>query len=190
MTKIDNIPIKTTFIRLDNVIKALNATTSEEIETVTQCTSSFIASINVTADINDVPFLKINTDIDDKEMQRAYLFEETKGSVKKGCFIATAVYGSPNSPEVRFLRRYRDNTLSKSMFGRFFIKKYYTYSPNIANCLKPLSFIKILLKMIINTFIKIKNFTQIVRISKIIKFSLINPNLENYNNRIELSSFL
>lgn len=148
------------FISLDNVIKALNAATSEEIETVTQCTSSFIASINVTADINDVPFLKINTDIDDKEMQRAYLFEETKGSVKKGCFIATAVYGSPYSPEVRFLRRYRDDILSKSIFGKYFIKKYYTYSPNIANRLKPLSFIKILLKMIINTFIKIKKFKR------------------------------
>lgn len=48
---------------------------------------------------------------------------------KKGCYIATAVYGSYNAPEVWTLRRYRDGTLGQSVFGRLFIRVYYALSP-------------------------------------------------------------
>ena len=50
---------------------------------------------------------------------------------QKSCYIATYVYGSYDSPEVCILRRYRDNTLSESSMGRFFIRMYYTLSPVI-----------------------------------------------------------
>ena len=46
-----------------------------------------------------------------------------------GCYIATCVYGSYDCPEVWVLRRFRDNTLAKTCFGRLFIKIYYTISP-------------------------------------------------------------
>lgn len=46
-----------------------------------------------------------------------------------GCYIATAVYGSYDCPEVWTLRRYRDLKLSKTIYGRMFIKVYYTISP-------------------------------------------------------------
>lgn len=55
---------------------------------------------------------------------------------KEGCYIATAVYGSYDAPEVITLRRFRDETLKKSFFGRLFIKVYYTLSPPIAKRLK------------------------------------------------------
>jgi len=42
------------------------------------------------------------------------------------CFVATAVYGSKNAPEVQALREYRDNILSKSRFGQRFICFYYS----------------------------------------------------------------
>lgn len=48
-----------------------------------------------------------------------------------GCYIATAVYGSYDCPEVWILRRFRDYSLTKSIFGRLFIKLYYTVSPVI-----------------------------------------------------------
>lgn len=48
---------------------------------------------------------------------------------KKGCYIATAVYGSYNCPEVWVLRRFRDYKLSKTMIGRLFIRLYYFLSP-------------------------------------------------------------
>lgn len=50
---------------------------------------------------------------------------------KKGCYIATAVYGSYDCPEVWVLRRFRDNSLDKHCFGRLFIKCYYAVSPTI-----------------------------------------------------------
>lgn len=48
---------------------------------------------------------------------------------KDACYIATAIYGSYDCPEVWTLRRYRDNNLSKNKFGRLFIKLYYKLSP-------------------------------------------------------------
>ncbi len=48
---------------------------------------------------------------------------------KMGCYIATAVYGSYNCPELWVLRRFRDNVLAKSIIGRAFIKIYYGLSP-------------------------------------------------------------
>ena len=50
---------------------------------------------------------------------------------KKGCYIATAVYGSYNCPEVWTLRRFRDNTLDATWYGRTFIKTYYAISPTL-----------------------------------------------------------
>ncbi len=52
------------------------------------------------------------------------------------CYIATAVYGSYDAPEVRALRRFRDEVLSESMAGRAFIRTYYAVSPPIARRLE------------------------------------------------------
>ena len=48
-----------------------------------------------------------------------------------GCYVATAVYGSYDCPEVWTLRRYRDNTLAEHWCGRAFICVYYAVSPTL-----------------------------------------------------------
>lgn len=48
-----------------------------------------------------------------------------------GCYVATAVYGSYNCPQVWTLRRYRDNTLAKTWYGRAFVRLYYAVSPTL-----------------------------------------------------------
>lgn len=48
-----------------------------------------------------------------------------------GCYVATAVYGSYDCPQVWTLRRYRDNELAKTWYGRAFIKTYYAISPTL-----------------------------------------------------------
>ena len=48
-----------------------------------------------------------------------------------GCYVATAVYGSYDCPEVWTLRRYRDNILAETSLGRAFIKTYYAISPTL-----------------------------------------------------------
>lgn len=53
-----------------------------------------------------------------------------KTSKKKGCcYVATAVYGSYDCPEVWTLRRYRDSYLMERPLGRLFVKLYYAVSP-------------------------------------------------------------
>lgn len=48
-----------------------------------------------------------------------------------GCYVATAVYGSYECPQVWTLRRYRDYTLAETWHGRAFIKTYYAISPTL-----------------------------------------------------------
>lgn len=50
---------------------------------------------------------------------------------KNGCYVATCVYGSYDCPQVWTLRRFRDNTLGSTWYGRAFIRTYYTISPMI-----------------------------------------------------------
>ena len=45
------------------------------------------------------------------------------------CYIATMVYGSYDAPQVLVLRRYRDEVLLKHIWGKLFVKNYYTFSP-------------------------------------------------------------
>ena len=54
---------------------------------------------------------------------------EPRAEKKQGCYIATCVYGSYDSPKVRILRKYRDTMLAGHWWGRAFIKVYYTVSP-------------------------------------------------------------
>ena len=48
-----------------------------------------------------------------------------------GCYVATCVYGSYDCPEVWTLRRFRDETLAQTWYGRAFIHTYYAISPTI-----------------------------------------------------------
>lgn len=48
-----------------------------------------------------------------------------------GCYVATAVYGSYDCPQVWTLRRYRDDMLAKTWYGRVFIHTYYAISPTL-----------------------------------------------------------
>jgi hypothetical protein len=49
----------------------------------------------------------------------------------KNCYVASAVYGSYDCPEVWTLRRFRDFTLDETWYGRLFIKAYYATSPTV-----------------------------------------------------------
>jgi hypothetical protein len=61
-------------------------------------------------------------------------------ALDKDCFIATAAYGSPLADEVQFLRRYREDHIKRSRFGRTllaaFEKWYYSFSPRLAGIIQ------------------------------------------------------
>ena len=56
---------------------------------------------------------------------------QTSSTSGGGCYVATAVYGSYDCPQVWTLRRYRDYTLAETWFGRAFIRAYYAVSPTV-----------------------------------------------------------
>ncbi len=64
-----------------------------------------------------------------KKYKPSYTTPEFKTS--NGCYVATAVYGSYDCPEVWTLRRFRDFTLDNTWYGRLFIKCYYAISPTL-----------------------------------------------------------
>lgn len=64
-----------------------------------------------------------------KKYDGSYIPPEHKE--KSGCYVATAVYGSYDCPQVWTLRRYRDKKLASTWYGRAFINMYYATSPTI-----------------------------------------------------------
>lgn len=65
-----------------------------------------------------------------KKLDPSYTHEQAVAQ-RSGCYVATAVYGSYDCPQVWTLRRYRDDTLAKSGLGRAFIHLYYAVSPTL-----------------------------------------------------------
>jgi len=49
-----------------------------------------------------------------------------------GCFIATTTYENVDHPDVRLLRRFRDEALLSSALGKAFVRAYYLISPVLA----------------------------------------------------------
>lgn len=78
-----------------------------------------------------------------QEMLRKFLINDSPNNrkifkeafVKLGggkCFVATAVEEHCEPTTVITLKRFRDEVLSKTYFGRFFTRVYYFFSPSIA----------------------------------------------------------
>ena len=72
-------------------------------------------------------FLSSSEEFYDKNPQ----YNPELNSGKKGCYVATCVYGSYDCPQVWTLRRYRDYTLAETWYGRAFIRTYYAISPTL-----------------------------------------------------------
>ena len=69
--------------------------------------------------------------------------EKTFGVAKiGGCFVATAAFGDYGSPEVVYLRSFRDAVLAKNAIGREFIKLYYQVGPSLAKVIERSSLFK------------------------------------------------
>lgn len=76
-----------------------------------------------------------NIKIIEEYVQKIQKFDSTyqkpEVETNAGCYVATAIYGSYDCPQVWTLRRFRDDTLDVSWFGRCFIKTYYAISPTL-----------------------------------------------------------
>lgn len=66
-----------------------------------------------------------------KALDPSYKIPKRPKAKSGGCYIATAVYGSYDCPQVWTLRRFRDGFLAKTWCGRAFIRIYYAISPSL-----------------------------------------------------------
>lgn len=73
----------------------------------------------------------------------------------QGCYIATAVYGSYDCPQVWTLRRFRDGYLKGSAAGRGFIRFYYALSPGVAACFGQREWIRRPVRKLLDRFVRI-----------------------------------
>jgi len=75
------------------------------------------------------------------------------------CIIATATYGSELSPEVQFLRGFRDGTVMSTFAGSEFMKVfnawYYSFSPYIAQFIASNTFARAVMKVLLYPLIGI-----------------------------------
>lgn len=102
-------------------------------------------------------WLKFKIAIDVASMAQVFRGVRKKNintSPNSSCFVATAVYEDCNHKKVIRLRRFRDETLSKSFLGNLFIKLYYKYGPYLAIAPKRIPFIKKSLRVAFDLFIK------------------------------------
>ncbi len=57
---------------------------------------------------------------------------EMEDTEKSDCFVATVAFDDPQTPEVVFLRYFRDRHLLNTTSGKFFIAMYYRFGPYLA----------------------------------------------------------
>jgi len=92
---------------------------------------------------DDVTYFFVATAYDTEGLESDYseelLYETgnhppvTDAGNDRGCFIATAAYGSYMEPHVMVLRDFRDRVLLTNNVGRSFVELYYNYSPPVAD---------------------------------------------------------
>lgn len=99
---------------------------------------TFMENLKTNVDLIEELLKRSNEKISIEEKQQ--IIQKTISEAKKeieetesnsGCYVATCVYGSYDCPEVWTLRRYRDNILAETWYGRTFIHTYYAISPTV-----------------------------------------------------------
>ena len=86
--------------------------------------------------------------------EKATSSEKAHGQSKKsGCYIATAVYGSYDCPEVWTLRRFSDEFLLNHVLGRLFVRAYYAVSPTIVRLFKNAKWFNVFNRKVLNVWV-------------------------------------
>jgi uncharacterized repeat protein (TIGR01451 family)/CSLREA domain-containing protein len=89
--------------------------------------------------------------------------EVTRINCAKGCFIATAAYGSPMEPHVQSLRVFRDRYLLPNPVGNWFVGLYYQYSPPLAEVLRQHDDLRALVRLGLQPMVSFAEFANELR---------------------------
>lgn len=107
--------------------------------------TAYLVELKQIYEVHPLPYVKNLIDINSKSFIK---------KTKQGCYVATAVYGSYDCPQVWTLRRFRDYYLSRTYCGRLFIKIYYAVSPALVKCFGESTIFKSSCKKILDLFVK------------------------------------
>lgn len=116
------------FSQLENGLKKYFPTKTEEIVSLQKAFNDYISKYGrfFNSDYRTKATTRLASEI--KEHDSSYVQPTVNSG---GCYVATSVYGSYDCPEVWTLRRFRDNTLAETWYGRVFIHTYYAISPTL-----------------------------------------------------------
>lgn len=129
------------FVMADGLRK--NNCTAKAVEVYKQAIATLESEVFLTASTSNVPAQYLQTvnrmeeaanfirKSEPNYMTKRESSKAKQGDKKGGCYVATCVYGSYDCPQVWTLRRFRDNTLGATWYGRLFIRTYYAVSPTI-----------------------------------------------------------
>lgn len=107
------------------------------------------STVNSSYSINNTKTLQSNNTV----TAPSYSNTSTPKNSKEGCYIATAVYGSYDSPQVLTLRKFRDEVLKETALGRWFIRIYYRLSPPIAEKLRNANHFNCIVRSVLDLFV-------------------------------------
>ena len=114
--------------------------------------SEGLATVAIEKDILHTPTASNYQSNYENKTQTSNKTSSSKSS--SGCYIATAVYGSYDCPEVWTLRRYRDSVLDNSWYGKLFIRCYYFVSPTLVKWFGKTRWFRNLLRKQLNKWVK------------------------------------
>lgn len=91
----------------------------------------------------------VNNDHFNRNYESGYYLKPKPVSIQsksEGCFIATFAYDSYEHSDVLILRKFRDNILLKTSYGKRFVEIYYNFSPKMVKFFSLIKFPKTLVK--------------------------------------------
>lgn len=94
-------------------------------------------------------FARLLAELDSKLYE--HIMQPSRAS---GCYVATAVYGSYDCPEVWVLRRWRDSVLLSTAFGRGTVRAYYHVSPHLVRKIGHRHAFSALVRPILDAFVR------------------------------------
>lgn len=123
------IAAKSIYVMLEKALKSYFSSEANRLVMVQKAENSFL--VNNKSFFNSIYYNHYTTETtrltnEIKEKEPSY---DQSAANSGGCYVATAIYGSYDCPEVWTLRRFRDYELAETWSGRVFIHVYYSVSP-------------------------------------------------------------
>lgn len=114
-----------------NSLSAATGTKQWCINLIESTKKAFVIELRQIAEKHNEEYIKAMIDeLDPPKVEETNTQPETQKK-SGGCYVATAVYGSYDCPQVWTLRRFRDYSLALTWYGRLFITLYYAISPTL-----------------------------------------------------------